>query len=337
MLFLSLSETALGLTLFMLGLRFIERGATVLAGGRASAVVKRATGNVFSAMGIGAVSTAVAQSSVAVNSLVVTLVGAGAISPLSSLAVVMGSNVGTTMTAQIVSFSFGEVNLAAIGAFLALVGFILWSFSGSVINAVGALVLGFGLVFSGIQTLSAGVEGFYSYEFFINFFTVKSPIVLLLNGFLITAVCQSSSVVSSMLVILCMGNVVTFNSAVYLMLGANIGATVSVLAFARKKGVYARQTALFNTLFNTFGAILFFIVNVLFSQALQSLFLSTSENVGRAIANFHTFFNLISAVITLPLLSPLSKFTARLERAWSQTGVGLKTDKRAKKTAVAAK
>ena len=169
------------------------------------------------------------------------------------------------------------------------------------------MLLGFGLVFLGIDLMTSGVESFYGYPWFRKFFLIENPFVLVVNGFLLTAVFQSSSVVSSMLVILSAGGMITFENSVFVILGANVGTTVSVLLISSRKSVAARRVAFFNFLFNLLGAALFFVPTLLFGEKITELFTSTSASLGRAVANFHTFFNLATGLIALPFLKWLSR------------------------------
>jgi len=307
MLFLSIIGVLGGITVFLLGLRLISRNMGLFVTGRLSSAVYKATDNVFSAVGIGAGVTAFAQSSVAINMVVVSLVDGGAIPMCGACAVVIGTNVGTTITAQLTSFSFGTFDVAAIGALIAFIGFLLSALSDEKAAAAGGIMLGFGLVFMGIEILTEKAQAFYGYEWFGRFFLIDSPAILLLNGFIITAVCQSSSVVSSMLVILSAGGLIPFEHSVFMILGSNIGSTICVMLFSAKKSLAARKVAFFNFLFNLFGAAIFTVIMLFFGGQTSLLFTSTSRSAGRAVANFHTFFNVASGVIALPFLKPLTK------------------------------
>ena len=306
MLFSSVLGVLGGITVFMLGLKFVGGSMGRFVTGRLSDLVYKATSNPFSAVGIGAAVTSVAQSSVAINFVLVSLVDGGAVPFIGACAVVIGTNVGTTVTAQLTSLSFGTFDMSAVGALLAFSGFLLSSVKHGKISVVGDIILGFGLVFIGIKMLTDGMENFYGYEWFRTFFLIDDPCVLILNGFMITALCQSSSVVSSMLVILSSGGLIGFENAVFLILGANIGTTVCVMVFSANKSLAARRTAFFNFLFNVVGALVFCVCMAFFGEKVSAVFTGTASSAGRAVANFHTFFNLVSGIITLPVLRPLA-------------------------------
>ncbi|MBP5176960.1 MAG: Na/Pi cotransporter family protein [Clostridia bacterium] len=315
-------------TLFLLGLKIVADDMGLLMTDRLKNALYKATANPLSAVGIGAGVTAVAQSGVAINFVLVSLVDGGAVSLLGALAVVIGTNVGTTMTAQITSLSLGLFDVSALGGALAFSGFMYSALVKNKTKHLGGVVMGFGVVFIAIDLLSVGTGAFYEYEWFRSFFLIDNPFVLILNGLFITAVCQSSSVVSSMLVILSSGGLMTFENAVFLILGANVGTTVSVMVFSFGKSVAARRTAVFNVLFNVTGAALFFITSLLTGGAVFDVFTRCSATAGRAVANFHTFFNLAFGVAVLPLIKPLSRLLAVIVRDQADTPYAKTREKR---------
>ena len=301
-----------GIAVFLLGLRFIGENTERALGSRIKSWLNQATDNKFTATLLGAGITAFAQSSVAINMAVVSLVDAGVVSFLGACAVIVGTNIGTTVTAQLVSLSFGAVDVTAIGSLVCFFGLILSSVKKGKLRFVGDIFIGFGLVFIGIEIITDTVKNFYDYSWFINFFTVKSAPILLLIGFFITAACQSSSVVSGILVILAADGKVDFYSSIFVILGANIGSSVAVIFASRKKGLTARRAALFNLVFNAIGAAVFALFFFFFKDFFTNLFVNGS--LPRAVANFHTFFNLAAAIVLLPFLNVLKKLCFFIER-----------------------
>lgn len=308
MLILSFFAVLGDLTLFMLGLKLISDNVSKIVGERLSNIIYKSTLNPLSAIGLGSLVTAVFQSAVATNMVLISLVETGIVSFMGACAVVIGTNVGTTITAQLVSLSFGQFDITALGALFLFLGFLLSLSKRQRLSHFGSVVMGFGLVFVGIKFLTSEIETLYVYPWFRNIFLIKSPAILLLNGFFITAICQSSSVVSTMLVILSHAGLITLDSAIYLLLGANVGTCIAVMVFCRNKSVVSRQVAVFNLLFNIVGAILFIIVMMFFKGQILSLFAGVSST-GRAVANFHTFFNIISGLVIIPILSPLARLS----------------------------
>ena len=311
-LFKAVSAVLGAVAVFLFGLKLISVNIGKVVSGKFATAVYKATLNRFSAFAIGTAVTSVAQSSVAVNAVLVALAESGAISFSGACAVVIGANVGTTVTAQLVSLSFGAFDVSAAGAIISFFGLILSLAKSKKVSFIGETAFGFGLVFMGISLMTSGISLFYGNETFRAFFLIKNPIVLVMNGFFITAICQSSSVVSSMLVILSAGGLISFENSVFLILGANVGTTVSVIIISSDKSVYGRRVAFFNFLFNLFGAALFFVVILISGGKLLEVLPFSSAESGRAVANFHTFFNLLTGLITLPLLKPMAKLCAFL-------------------------
>lgn len=295
-----------GIAVFSLGLRFIGENVGKAAGDRLKTSVERATANPFGASLLGLGATALAQSSVAIDMAVVGLVDAGAISFLSACALIMGANIGTTVTAQLVSFSFSSFSVTAVGSLVCFLGFIFANVKGKRRRAAGDIMIGFGLIFIGIEIMTETVNLFYDSKFFLMLFSVKSLPIMLLNGIMITAICQSSSVVSSILVILAADGKVDFQSAVFIMLGANVGSCFAVINASKNNGVYSRRVALFNLIFNALGALVFAAVFSVTGDFFTGLFIK-GANTARAVANFHTFFNTVTAVIAFPFLKSLCR------------------------------
>ena len=308
-----------GITIFLLGLKLISTNMNGLVRGRFKKVLYSATKNPFAAAGIGAAVTAVAQSSVAINTVAVSLVDVEAISFYGACALVIGTNVGTTMTAQLVSLSFGKVDIGVIGALFAFLGFLATEVFKRRAAFAGMVALGFGLVFLGIDILTVKIADFYEFSWFRKIFLIDSPVLLLLNGFFITAICQSSSVVSSVLVVLSAGGLLGFENAVFIILGANIGTTVSVIVLSQKKSVTARKVAVFNFLFNLFGSIVFLAVAAVTGG--KVVYGIEGASVERSIANFHTLFNVFTGLIVLPLIKPVAALCDALVNADFKTRV----------------
>ena len=295
------------IALFLYALKLLAEGVSDLAGGRLKKIVQSATANRCSAVLAGTLCTAVAQSSVATNMIVVALVEKGIINFLSASAVVMGTNIGTTVTAQLVSLSsVSEFDATALGSLVAFVGFLFTVTKINRLKAVGKSMLGFGFVFIGIELLTSAVECFKGYAWFTGLFLVKNPFLLLLNGFVITAILQSSSVVTSVMIVLAGLGLLDFEKALFITLGANIGTCLPVIFASTSMGKESLQTAVFNLFFNVIGSVIFFPLLIIFKDFICQAEIF-SQSTGRAIANFHTFFNLSVCLILLPFLKPLCK------------------------------
>lgn len=295
-----------GVTVFILGLRLIGENVERALGENVRRGIASATKRPLTACLFGAGVTAVAQSSVAVNMAVISLVDIGVVTFTGACAVIIGTNIGTTMTAQLVSLSFASFDVTAIGSLVCFFGFVLSGVKGGRFRAHGDILLGFGLIFIGIEIMTDTAKLFYGEEFFTRLFSIRSAPIMLLNGFFITALCQSSSVVSSLLVILAADGKIDFYSAVFIILGSNVGTCAAVMVATRNKGLVARRAALFNLIFNAVGAALFAAAFGVFKDFFIDLF-TKNAGIARAVANFHTFFNTVSALLLFPFLKPLGR------------------------------
>ena len=301
-----------GITLFLLGLKFMSESMEEIAGEKMKSLIKGLTSNRFSGVLTGAVTTAVIQSSIATNIILVGFTSSGIMSFFQASAVIMGANIGTTVTAQLVSLSGKQFfDITAFGALIAFCGFILGFIKNKNVKAIGNVMVGFGMIFIGLDIVNDSVNYFKNYQEFRNIFLVESDFLLLLNGIIITAIVQSSSAVTSVMIILASNGLLDFGSATFLILGANIGTCFSVIVASLGKPVEARRTAFFNLAFNVVGTLILFLPLTLFKYEIVEFFSLFSIGVERAIANFHTLFNLTVTVMLLPFLKP---FTTLIEK-----------------------
>ncbi|MBP5194289.1 MAG: Na/Pi symporter, partial [Clostridia bacterium] len=209
-----------GVSVFLYGLRLMSVNMQKLAGKKMQALLSRSTSSRIKGAAVGAAVTAVIQSSTAANVMLAGFVNAGAISSAQAMAVVMGANVGTTITAQLVSFSGNSLfNVTAAGSLVAFIGF-LFSFSkkgGR--EAFGSALFGLGALFIGLEIMNGSVIALHGNDFFKRLFLAENPFVLVLNGLLITGVVQSSSAVSSVIILLARGGLIGFADGAYMLLG----------------------------------------------------------------------------------------------------------------------
>ncbi len=297
-----------GITFFLLGLKFMSDNMEKLAGAKMEKVLRTFTKNRCAGVLTGAVSTAILQSSIATNVILVGFVSSGILSFYSASAVVMGANIGTTVTAQLVSLSGSSAfDITAFGGVIAFVGFIFSFFKNEKLNLIGGVMAGFGMLFFGLNVVSDSIAYFKNFEAFRNIFTVKNHLLLFLNGVMITAIIQSSSAVTSVMIILASNGLLTFESSMFLILGSNVGTCICVILSAMNKPVDARRSAFFNIFFNVLGSAILFLPLSLFSSQIATAFYKFSGGIERQIANFHTLFNVFVTFILLPVLKPITK------------------------------
>ena len=302
-----------GITLFLLGLKFMSESMEELTGNKMKALLRGLTSNKVAGVITGAVSTAVIQSSVATNVILVGLTSSGILTFYQASSVIMGANIGTTITAQLISLSGKQFfDITSIGAFVMFIGFILGFLSNKTVKNIGKVMLGFGMLFLGIDVINSSVNYFKNYQEFRNIFLVDSDILLFLNGFIITAICSSSSAVTSVMIVLASNELLDFGSAVFLILGANVGTCISVIIASLNKPIEARRSAFFNFAFNLFGALIWFLPLSILKPQVVNFFFTFSSGVERAIANFHTLFNLVVTLTLIPILKPFTNLIEKI-------------------------
>ncbi len=309
-----------GVTLFLLGLKFISENMEELSSKKVNNLIRNFTKNKYVGVLTGAGVTALIQSSVATNVIAVGLVSSGIIAFYNASAVIMGANIGTTITAHLVSLSKSSFfNVTAVGSLVGFIGFLL-SFSKSKNTQLfGNVLTGFCMIFIGLDVINNGVIFFKNYAFFRSIFLVESDVLLLLNGIVITALVQSSSAVSSVIIILASNGLVDFSNAIFLILGANIGTCLPVIIASLNKGEEAQKTAFFNLCFNILGVLLLYFPISLFKEQVSQIFTLFSSGIEKQIANFHSLFNIFVTIVLLPFLMPFTTFIDKLFLKFKQT------------------
>ena len=307
-------------TLFLLGLKFISENMEELSSKKVKNLIYNFTKNKYVGVLTGAGVTALVQSSIATNVIVVGFVSSGIMTFYSGSAVIMGANIGTTVTAHLVSFSQSSLfNVTAIGSLIGFIGFLLSFAKSKNTQLFGNVLTGFCMIFIGLDVINNGVIFFKNYAFFRAIFLVKNDLLLLLNGIVITALVQSSSAVSSVIIILASNALIDFSSAIFLILGANIGTCLPVILASLNKSEEALKTAFFNLCFNLIGVLLVFMPLSIFKEQVGMVFMQFSSGIDRQIANFHTLFNIFVTAVILPFLKYFTAFIDFLFLKFKQT------------------
>lgn len=292
-----------GLILFLYGIEHFSREILRIAGERFRSMLSRVTSNRLSGALLGALVTATVQSSTATTVIVVGLVDAGIITFAQSVGVIIGANIGTTLTAQLVAFK-----LTSIAPFFILFGFLL-SLFGRQYRFLGRPVFYFGLVFFSLDLISHAIEPLKTDPEIISFMAQFSNVFLaILAGILFTVVVQSSSVTTGIVVLLVGGGLLSLEQGIPLVMGANIGTTLTSFLAAIKLDLHAKRAAFAHFLFN-FGGVLLFIP---FLYPFSDLIISLGGEPAQQMANAHLIFNLMVAAVFLVLLKPFSEMVVRL-------------------------
>lgn len=294
-----------GLLIFFFGMHLAERGLVRGSGERLQHILHTFTGNLPSAVMTGTIVTAIVQSSSAVSVIVIGFVNGGVMSLYQGMGVILGANIGTTMTMHILTFQAESLEWWLIGlGLLAIVAG--WVNHKQVVVYGGIVTVGFGLIFVGLSLLQEGVAPLQNEPFVIEWLMRfgNQPMLAILVGAGLTGIIQSSSAVSGIVLTIIRQGMITTTGAIGVILGANVGTCVTALLAGVNTNQIARRLAYFHLLFNLFGVVLFIPILRIFSQFVMTL----SPDPGRQIALAHTIFNLTSVILITPLLKPLANF-----------------------------
>ena len=310
-----------GLALFLYGMKTMGDALSKMVGGRLEQVLERMTNNPVKAVLLGAGVTAVIQSSSATTVMVVGFVNSGIMKLSQAVGVIMGANIGTTVTSWVLSLSGIEsgnffVKLLKPSSFspiLALIGVILVMFiRNTKKNDVGTILIGFAVLMFGMETMSGAVKPLADVPEFTSLFTAfENPLFGMIVGTLLTAVIQSSSASVGILQAMCATGSVTVGAALPVIMGQNIGTCVTALLSGVGANRNARRASLVHLYFNLIGTFVFMAVFYAMNHFVQFAFLSDTAN-GAVIAVIHSLFNIASTIVLLPasrLLVKLAYFT----------------------------
>ena len=333
-------ELLAGLGAFLIGVKLLSDNMEKLATGKMRSLFHRASGKVtlpegatrkekFRAktkewssnlvgVGIGTAVTAVIQSSSLTTVMVVGLVNAGVMTLTQATTITMGANIGTTITAQIAALSAFDFAVFAMG--LTGIGILVaYATKKEKVQTICYAVAGLGLVFVGLDVMDASMAFFKESQVIVDLFaSITNPFLLFFLGIAITAIVQSSSAVTVILISMATQGIIIGgggNAVMYVVLGTNIGTCVTALLSCIGTSVNARRAAMIHLLFNVIGSIIFFIIMICWPDmnrlTLEAWF---PNNPGTQIAMFHTFFNVISTILFLPFTNGLVKLSELLVR-----------------------
>lgn len=302
-----------GLALFLFGMDIMTRALKQVASDRMKVMLARMTGNRFMGVVTGATVTAIIQSSSITTVLLVGFISAGLISMSQSVAVILGANIGTTITAQVLAFKVTEMALPilTVGFFVSLIA------KREEWRQTGLMFLGLGLVFFGMSIMSDAMKPLRSYAPFLDFMvTLNQPLLAALVGAVFTAVIQSSSATTGILIVMAGQGLIALEPAIALALGANIGTCVTAVLASIGKPREAIRAAVVHTLFNVAGVLIWigFISQLadlarMISPAHAELsgLDRTAAEIPRQIANIHTFFNVVNAALFIGFTTQITR------------------------------
>lgn len=298
-----------GLGLFLFGMKMMGEGLEKAAGDRLKALLEVLTKNRFMGVVIGAVVTAIIQSSSATTVMVIGFVNAGLMSLAQTTGIIMGANIGTTITAQLIAFKL--TNIAPLAIFTGIV--LIFFAKKRSLKKFGEIVAGFGILFMGMQVMSDAMNPLRDNPAFANLMVrFENPLLGVLTGCLMTVLLQSSSASIGILQALAMQELIGLDSAIYILFGQNIGTCITAILASIGANANAKQTAGFHLTFNLIGTALFMILigaGVPIVPFVKSI--SGADTV-RQIANAHTLFNVGTTIVVFPLAGQLAKLMQRI-------------------------
>ncbi len=291
------------LILFLYAIDNLSNELQELASEKFRKLISKLVKNKYVGTVVGAVATAVTQSSSAVTVIAVVLVNTGIISFSNSLGIIFGSNVGTTITAQL-----ALVNSATVASILIILGFIL-GLLGKKFRLISKPLFFLGLILFTLNILSVSIEPLRESSEVINFFShISNPLIAYFVSALFTMVVHSSSITSGMVVILALGGIIPIEVAIPMVLGANLGSSITALIASSRLNLYAKRAGVANFLFNLLGTLLFMI----FLSPFVSLMQSVVDGPAQQTALAHLFFNVFNTALFLVLLKPFEKLIIKL-------------------------
>jgi phosphate:Na+ symporter len=293
-----------GLGLFLYGMKMMSDGLENMAGDRMRRVLEVLTNKRLAAVGVGAGVTAIIQSSSATTVMIVGFVNAGLMTLIQATGVIMGANIGTTITAQLIAFKLSDI-----APFILFTGMVMVIFlKKRKLNRFGEIILGFGMLFVGLTLMSVAMEPLRENEafraFLVNF---RNPLIGVLVGAVFTAVIQSSSASVGILQAVAMMGLIGLDSAVYVILGQNIGTCVTAILAAIGTSTNSKRTAGIHLMFNIMGTVIYLILLTVFPVIVTWVQSMSPDNVARQIANFHTLFNVSVTVLLFPFAKLMVK------------------------------
>lgn len=296
-----------GIGTFLLGMKLISFNLQKVAGGKIEKLFNKISGSKLISVGVGVGSSAVLQSSSATTVILVSLVNSGLITLLQATCIIMGANIGTTFTALIISFNY--LPIGELFAFLTFIGimFIMVD-KGEKLNSFGWIVGSCGLMFIGLDIIKISATALSEFPSFNSLFiSINSPFILLLLGAIFTAIIQSSSALTGIVITFAHLGIMPVIGAFYLIMGGNVGSCTTAVLASMGGNINAKRTALINLFFNLIGVMLFLPFVIVFGPRCTYWLRDLSVSV--QIAYFHIVFNLITTLILLPFTKKLTELS----------------------------
>ncbi|MBT6504872.1 MAG: Na/Pi cotransporter family protein [Deltaproteobacteria bacterium] len=298
-----------GLALFLFGMELMSEGMKKTAGNQMRAILATLTSNRVVALLLGAFVTMVIQSSSATTVMLVSFVQAGLLTFVQAMGVILGADIGTTITAQMIAFKLTDYALLMIA-----IGFAVRMFGkGESARNIGEAILGFGILFFGMKMMSDAMKPLRTYSVFIEFLRgLENPVLGILVGALFTALVQSSSAFTGVVIVLAQQNLITLEAGIPMVFGANVGTCVTAGLASIGTSREAKRVALAHVMFKLAGVCLFVFWIPTFAGLIHSIAKSFDSGTARQIANAHTIFNVSLALIFLPFTQLFARLIMKI-------------------------
>ena len=297
-----------GLALFLYGMQMMSNGLEAAAGNKMKSILEKLTSNRIKGVLVGAAITAVIQSSSATTVMVVGFVNSGLMTLKQAVWIIMGANIGTTITGQLIALDIG-----AIAPLFAIIGVAVMMFvKNEKVHHISSIFAGLGILFMGMDMMGAAMEPLQESEAFINLMTkFSNPLIGILVGAVFTAIIQSSSASVGILQALAATGMVPLSSAVYVLFGQNIGTCITAVLASIGMKVNAKRTTIIHLMFNIIGTIIFTIVCMTtpYVHLIESI---TPGDPVAQIANAHTIFNIVTTLILLPFGTQMADIAEKI-------------------------
>ncbi len=304
-----------GIAVFLLGMKIMGEGLEKAASNKMRKVFSKISNNRFVGVGVGAGVTAIIHSSAATTVMSVGFVNAGVMTLTQATNIIMGANIGTTITGLLIALN--SLNMALFMTIPAFIGiFMMMFFKKENLKQTGTIIAGMGIIFIGLNSMSSAVDLISdTAQFKAIFNSIDNPFFLMLIGIVVTAIIQSSTAVNAIIILLAVpvgvANGLDIVDGLYIILGTNVGTCITALIASAGTSTNAKRVSIFHLLFNVIGTVVFAIVFVFFKKEDLALFLNNvfGENVKFQIAWFNFFQNLICALLLLPFGKQLVRLT----------------------------
>ena len=299
-----------GLGFFLYGMKMMSEGLEKAAGAKMRSILEFFTKNRFIGMIVGIVFTAIIQSSNATTVMVVSFVNSGLMNLMQASGVILGANIGTTITGQLIAF-----NLSDIAPLIVIIGVVMVMFcKRQGIKKIGEVILGFGILFMGLSIMGDSMEAVKESPQIIDFLaSLTNPFAAILTGFAITAVLQSSSATVGIILLMVSQNLLEFAICPFMLLGCNIGSCVSALVASLSGKKDAKRAALIHLLFNVIGSAVMFLILLLAIAPFTDMMLYISGgNLARSVANVHTLMKVFEVAMLFPFMGWIVKATYKI-------------------------